>query len=689
MRYTLNDYYALADSTDTRVEIYSDNNTAAQLLAHHKQNNAFELHINDCISADMLTLPMPEIIMQALDEMIINAKKRMVVTGIDAYLSLLNKQNVERFMTALYSRIDEGKLNVAYLINQYRFDDSKFSNPKYKNSLQVVHIGDDSQHMQQPSVNIVSRKWVQQGSSMPNWKSLLEVLGQFVPICEEQTLVLEKFDINQAGLSDNVVQLLDIYSVAEKFYKITVDLPEELLELLILKCKESNIKPIDLLEKQFGHENANIRCAIKRLLELKNDDIWLAYLWFLKRKIDNNSYLAVVLSNELTKDNLLRAYVCDVAITVLTDANAVHFADERALAIKEIGNFADALIIEFIDKTKMQTNETIVCWFNCHTEAEYIEIVRRVSETDLSNGLPKIWCNQYPLLADYLSDEYDYGNKDITNYFNDYRRLKIKNDVTEDFAKQAFNFILPSDYALRDVLLQELVLENNTALIIVDGMGAEYFPLIIAYAKRNSLNIENAVISAVKLPSSTEYNPIIWNKDRILKPNIHEIDNVSHDGAKKHENCSPEKNIVATLAVFKDIVNRITQGLTNYERVVLTADHGSSRLAVLAHEKELVETLQWIGKPQDWRYTVASENAAPPLEFESIYIAESNKKYWIVRGYNRLPKKGGKLSVHGGATLEERLVPLIVFSKAKVDYIQKRIENQTIEQIVERPDLDI
>ena len=35
-----------------------------------------------------------------------------------------------------------------------------------------------------------------------------------------------------------------------------------------------------------------------------------------------------------------------------------------------------------------------------------------------------------------------------------------------------------------------------------------------------------------------------------------------------------------------------------------------------------------------------------------------------MRGYHRLPKKGGKkYALHGGASLEERLVPVLVFSK--------------------------
>lgn len=53
-----------------------------------------------------------------------------------------------------------------------------------------------------------------------------------------------------------------------------------------------------------------------------------------------------------------------------------------------------------------------------------------------------------------------------------------------------------------------------------------------------------------------------------------------------------------------------------------------------------------------------------PEECESQYVPDSGETYWVVRGYHRLPKKGGKkYALHGGASLEERLVPVLIFSK--------------------------
>lgn len=685
--YTLNEYYPYADSTATRAEVYSDNITAANLLAYHKQKEAVEVSVWECIDADTPNLPMPNAVMNILDKKIRDINKRVIITGVDAYLSLLSEQNIKAFMVAFHSRIDEGKLNAAFMISNTRFDGAKFSNPKFENSLLVVHISGNGQYLAQPTFTVVSDKWVRSENNPTNWNALLKLLGQYEPT-GSYTLVLSNYTNKQAGLSDSVTQLANIAEIADRYYGINVKLPQNAVEILVEKCKERKCSTLEYLKAQFGENNINTRLAMKRLLELHSDELWSAYVWFLQKTVNGGSYLSQVLVADLNKDNLLRKYVSETAINLLNDPDAAYFASERAEAIKEVGTVADSLIIEFIDVIKERSNEDVACWLNCGTVAEHVEIIHRVSKSDLTVGLPQLWNGKYPLLEDYLSDKYDYNSENLTDYFRSYRRFKVANIVSEAFVRQAFDSVLPTPFASRDSVLQELSSDNGSALLIVDGMGAEYYPLILSMSQRRGMNIEYAAIAAVKLPSSTEFNKLHWDASKILKPEIHEVDNISHNGAAKYENCSCERNMAATLDVFETIFNRIANGLTNYERIVVTADHGSSRLAVIAHNNGLDKTLTWNGDPQDWRYSIAPPNTERPPEFESYYDVERNTTYWIVRGYNRLPKQGGKLSVHGGATLEERLVPVIVFSKMKTEIEPMPLNKQIVEQLIEK-DLDI
>lgn len=685
MTYTLNDYYKYANSTSTRAEVYSNNDTATALLAHHLQTGAYEINVCDCIDTQTLTLPMPNLLMPILDSKILAADKRVVVTGIDSYLSLIEDKDRKAFLTALHSRIDDDKMNVAYLMSKNKFASSSFANPKYENSLQIVHIGDEGQYLAEPSISVVSKKWVKQEGNPTDWHSLLRALGQFEPT-GDYTVVLYNGTKIQAGLSENVTQITDIVSVAQRFYTLPTSLGEAVLEKLIVDSRKENIAVRSLLSRRFGIENATTRLAVKRLLELRNDELWLAYVWYVKEVIGNDSYLTKVLSNSVSNDSLLRCYVCSVAIELINDGNAKTYAKERAAAIKELGDETASLINEFISAVKSQSDNIVVHWLNCGTQGENIEIVRRVAESDLAVGCPQLWRNSYPLLTDYLSDEYDYGSSNMNDYFRDYRRLKVADTVSEEFVKRAYDTVLPNSFILRDSVIQELSVDTSTALLVVDGMGAEYYSLLLSLAKRYSLTVESAMIATVRLPSSTEHNKISWSKDRLLD-SVHGVDNVSHSGAEKFESNTPAQNIVATLSKFETVVKRISDALTKYKRVVVSADHGSSRLAVITQEEGLNRTLPWNGEPMSCRYSIAPMNEQRPPEVESYYDVDKNTTYWVVRGYNRLPKKGA-MSVHGGATLEERLVPVIVFTGSKNKQETKLIGEKSVDQLVEKMGFD-
>jgi hypothetical protein len=292
---------------------------------------------------------------------------------------------------------------------------------------------------------------------------------------------------------------------------------------------------------------------------------------------------------------------------------------------------------------------------------------------DLSYDLPRKYGELFPTLADYFSAAFDFEDGATAAYFRDYRRFKVSGSIPDSFVKRAFDFAIPNEYPTRDVVLAGLQTQPDIALLVVDAMGAEYMPLLLALAKRRGMNIESQAIATAKLPTETEFNQIEWEKERVL-PEIKSIDNIVHHGAVKHEASLPERNFAETLHVFEtEIMNRIADGLTRFARVVVTADHGASRLAVIAHNAGKGTTLPWDGQPNDWRYSLAPQGATRPAELEQEYYPETKETYWIVRGYNRLPKMGGKLyELHGGATLEERLVPVVVFTRNAVADVPKQ-----------------
>jgi hypothetical protein len=686
MAYTLNDYCKLTFNNPKapRIIVYPNKTIAAALLNHHKSKKAAVASVADCIAAGTSGLPVPCELFPILDKKIQSLDRRVIVVGIDTYLSLLSEEMRNAFFVALRGRIDDGKLNAGYLVSDRHNMD--FGAPRYEEGLDIIKVSGDSEYAEPPKVEVVSDKWVKPGG-LVDYHTLLKQLGDFLPAenhtlpTGNHTLVLKDLHSKQAGLASNVSFILDIQRIAERFYGVsTGDLESATLELLLPKVKERGGTLESYLETEFVKENIDIHLALKRLLDLPDDDIWMAYIWLLKKRLPVDTYLAKVLSSGVTHINLLRKYVVDTAVTVLNGNCAKKFATERAEALTRLS--VESLIVEFIGQTK--DVDSVSEFLNCGTKAERIEIVRRVSKLDLTVDLPEPFKRLYPALADYLSNEFDYGTSDLNTYFREYRKLKIASIITEEFAKKAFDSVLPTSVPTRESALLDLR-TDETALLVVDGMGAEYFPLILAMARRRGMNVGAFAVTYAKMPTSTEFNPIQWDGERTLDE-VRAVDNIAHNGAAKNEHCSPERNIAAVLNVFEtEVFNRIADGLSRFYRVVVSADHGTSRLAVLAHKEGFSVTLPWGGEPRDWRYSLAPENSVRPPEFEQQYHPDSGKTYWVVRGYNRLPKSGGKLyELHGGASLEERLVPVVVFTRAKSVVQPKQADKKTTEELIDK-----
>ena len=240
-------------------------------------------------------------------------------------------------------------------------------------------------------------------------------------------------------------------------------------------------------------------------------------------------------------------------------------------------------------------------------------------------------------------------------------------------------------------MVQRYTSDESCALLVVDAMGAEWLPMLVTVAGERNIGVEMVGVGRVHLPTSTIFNSIAWPDTARRLPDIKRFDNIAHNGAEAHEARSPKENLVAALnAVGEEVIPRVAEGLTRYERVLVTADHGSSRLAVLAWQAEpkLARTLycEEGGKVSDWRYcSRLAQSSCPPELEESL-----NGEHWVVRGYDRLPKKGGGqgFELHGGATLEERLVPVVVFSRTG-QFVPKTKTPGKRTQLIEKDDFDL
>jgi len=687
------------DQRVTRLLISPNKDIANLILSSYKTGGAVVLRVYEYISQESVSwLSMPDEVFSRLDAHIRQENRNdnnVVVVGLDAYLALLKAKHVTSAFAKLHHLIDVGEINAVFIVSFSWTKDirSIFENPKYESGRQVVFFDGDPDNKMSPNVVLVDREFLKTNETLlGSFWDYLRSIGDFTAYNDNRMIIAMPSVSEVPGINPAVRQLFSLAEFMRFFYHVEDELPETVLRWILEKAQALNCdNALEAIRLAFEVEDDLLDFAPKLLAENQDETAQAAFSWMLKHTVPQNSYLSYVLSlSNVSLKNFLQSYIVDGAIHCLNvrDKRSENFARERRLALREIGGFCATYINNFISASRLMPIEDVAIWLNNEALGEHVELVRRCSTKNPSDNVPVEVLKTYPQLSDYLAENV-FSKPELELYFKRYRKLKLWNTITPEFAKEALEIPVPHGIRFRDTAIQELASDMNCALLVVDGLGAEYLPMILASAKRHHIMAIKYETATVNLPSSTEFNEIKWVAERRLS-NITRIDEIAHDGVNEHEKNDYALNLVTVIddMIAGRVFNAIAEGLTRFKRVVLTADHGSSRLAVLSHKEGFSETLTnpGQGKPTDWRYTDAPCGKTCPPEMEDTL----DGKYWVVRGYNRLPKEGGKKNeLHGGASLEERLVPIVVFEKdAAYAKIIAQAEMPSV-QLKEKDDFDI
>lgn len=659
-----------------------------------------KVRISDCITSNDF-LPAPQIVFSVLRQKIedVNVKGFFaLVDGFDSIRSLWSEENISSAYVNVRNLLDDINLRFVILTNSY--DDvaeTTFHHPRYQEGKIILRVGEKAKSEE------VSRKIYLLANSLS--VALLpgvfrQSLQMFIRDCEDDSLpegdinILMNFKGHQlAGFSSVVEQIYSKKRFLQVFCNLQYELSEATVDWLYEKILEENKleNVLTFTQKHFFPMGVNDASTLKEApFKIHTADITEkdVLVWMLRLSLEQHSYLAHVLNNpDFSPAHFTNYYVCE-ALNHLTDPQVEKMSAERRDGLERIGfDLISGVLATFIRQAKDFPIDQIAPWLNCQTLMEKHELVRRITVMEAWE-IPSCILKSYPLLANYVKP-YQLGFVELNDYFTEYRLQKLKNYVKEDFCERAKNInIAMKDIAHRDSLLQAYVNDTDTVLLIVDALGAEYMPLLLASAAERSLGIEMATVANVKLPTSTAFNPINWPIERKL-PEVKALDNIIHNGAEPHATKPVEENFVALLDVFEiKILTEIAKAMTTYSRVILTSDHGATRLAVCAYQQGLAQTLTVPGDglAEDWRYASTVKGKMPSVDlFENLA-----GDYWMVKGYNRFSKKGGKLhEMHGGATFEEMLVPFIVFKQGAVFIPQTQQISDANVEFVENYDFDL
>ena len=414
-------------------------------------------------------------------------------------------------------------------------------------------------------------------------------------------------------------------------------------------------------------------------------DHWRTYLKLLLEPVEN-PYLKLVLRNcphyEAYRRRLLFALLDESG----QDASFKELYDCRKILLENFkGDMTD-----YLAETCRKKGLSRLAYLTDNTEAEREAIIETLERADDLPALDAL-ANYYPDLADYLQD-YIFTGKNgelFTRYFRDYKKYKVTNHLPDEFLQWVCALAGDGNRAYNSLNTRGSILEayndGNTTLFWLDALGVEYLAYIQKHADRMGLRSQ-IQIGRAELPSITSENREFYDSWKGKRCETKDLDDIKHGKIVKYsyEHCKKPIYLAEELAEIRKVLSWIEAELTSgrSKRVVLASDHGASRLAVI-NEKERKEKMASKGQ-HSGRCCPQNE-----MDVKSIY-ATLEKGFWVLANYDRF--QGGRkasVEVHGGASLEEVVVPVICFTLADSTIYVENTTNIAYSSADERPVIEL
>lgn len=414
--------------------------------------------------------------------------------------------------------------------------------------------------------------------------------------------------------------------------------------------------------------NSNFELIFSSWLEFTEMQKWLYTIALKKVGTRSNKYLQLALDNVEKYNHLLQS----VFRTILdVDLNKDEFLSMYELRKTMLKNFTreTRLIVDYCNASYIKDSNRIY-YLTDNTTYEKHQIILCLSKYRYSNGF---FQNElkfiYPDLKDYLS-VYWFNMQILDDYFQDYKKLKVTNEMTDKFISKVkknavdrkYNAIIP----LRSEKIESID-KTDTYTYFVDALGVEFLAYIINKCEKLHLYAKTTICRS-NLPSITSENKeFISEFDENDFSSIKDLDKLKHHGEGDYDYQQKKEPIyiVEELSILDKILRKAQEKISsgNYKKVILISDHGASRFAVTNAVK-----LDWLDIDMkgihNGRCCKISNNEIHNIEFATI---ENN--YCVLADYSRLKgSRAASVETHGGATLEEMIVPIVELSMLDINY---------------------
>lgn len=628
----------------SRIEELNDINQ--QYIMVNKQN-VFDL------ANDKSELPNKEDIYQFFD----NCNEDLCfVYGLGTYLRLMGKGTLKELIHSLLGKAYNTKFIIVTFQCENFFDEKI---PKYKDKIVISH---DNNVPSSSSLVFVPRDNMGQLNAEDGLKNALKRI--------ENTSGEKIYVFTNFHKSDFLDTLISIEECCTPY------------DLLCLKDKKAR-----KLNRKFGNDvewmklftklkDNSIEATICEILSIKdvlfgikewgNKSPFEQWLLFIYLKITGKRVENWAIDYAKDKSQSVADFIKNIYYSILSiDYKENGYWDKYKIWKQIIKDIRDEIVIYQYCEFVKYKEEDALYYLTDNTEIETKLIIQIIDlykskfineKSKLLNVLEIIYKDLY----DYLMD-YNYGDNFLTEYFNEYKFLKVLNVLTPEFKKKVDDEALCRSYNSRLVYRREKINEikhENSVVYFIDALGVEFLSFIEQKCRDEGLTC-NINICKANLPTLTEKNTEFrdyYKKRGVDVIDVKELDSLIHDGKNDYDF---DKNKLPIHIVEEfNILNRCLDDIKKkiksqkIKKAIIISDHGSTRLAILNKDmvKEDVES--------------AGEHGGRVCKIvpgmKRIPNAVCEDDYYILADYNAF--KGGrvgKVEMHGGATLEEVVVPIV------------------------------
>ena len=417
----------------------------------------------------------------------------------------------------------------------------------------------------------------------------------------------------------------------------------------------------------FG-STSNLIAHLDSVLESGDKNrLWLLWLALQVFGAGTNKYVTRIIANSDSVETFERSLYSEL-LNIKHDAPMfdTYYAERKRIldSIPENLPYID----DYCDQIGMH-EKYAVCYLTAASERERYELVKNLSIYDysedeigtvLKNGFPDIYSYMQPFAFDVLNTKLpDADNSlrgELTTYFVQYKQQKLTNRILDGFISTVDTYAVDRPFMKlqpRSSIVSKLD-KSKTGFFFFDALGVEYLAFIQSKCEKYGL-ISEFAIGRCELPSITSANKEFENTCPNVKK-ISDLDELKHHSmVYDYTACPYPIHLFRELEIIDAELRRIQTQLAQgtIQKAVILSDHGASRLAVL-YGKESASNIELAEKG------IHSGRCCKIDEDPHLTQASYEDGYAVLANYERFKgSRAANLEVHGGATLEEVLVPVI------------------------------